>query len=125
MAIVILGPKISSDNFGLSVISAITVASVYGYMQKPMKSMWSPGKNPTHTIHVEDVAGGAWACANWVANHGRKEADQLAGVPIIFHNDKTKVKEVEGMLPHDENPVAPIFNLVILLLLFSFFHFSS
>ena len=105
-------------------ISAITVASVYGYMQKPMKSMWSPGKNPTNTVHVEDVAGGAWACANWIANRGRKEADQLAGVPIPFHNDKAKVKEVEGMLPHDENPVAPIFNLVIsfLLLLFPFFH---
>ncbi|KIM49305.1 hypothetical protein M413DRAFT_438490 [Hebeloma cylindrosporum] len=98
-------------DFG-NVISAITVASVYGYMQKPMKSMWSPGKNPTNTIHVEDVAGGAWACANWVANHGRKKADELAGVPIPFHNDKTKVKEVEGMLPHDEKPVAPIFNLV-------------
>lgn len=115
----------SSDNIGPSVISAITVASVYGYMQKPMKSMWSPGKNPTNTIHVEDVAGGAWACANWVAKHGRKEADQLAGVPIPFHNDKTKVKDVEGMLPHDENPVAPIFNLVItfLLLLFPFLRF--
>jgi len=98
-------------DFG-NVISLITVASVYGYMHKPMKSMWSPGKNPTNTIHVEDVAGGAWACANWIANHDRKEADQLAGVSIPFHNNKNKVKEVEGMLPHDQKPVAPIFNMV-------------
>ncbi|KAF8969877.1 hypothetical protein BDZ97DRAFT_1725584 [Flammula alnicola] len=98
-------------DFG-NIISAITVASVYGYLQKPMKSMWSPGKNPTNTVHVEDVAGGSWACANWIAGHGRKAADELAGVPIPFHNEKTKVKEVEGMRPHDEKPVAPVFNLV-------------
>ena len=59
-----------------------------------------------------DVAGGAWACANWMANQGRKAADKIAGVKIPFHNDKSKVKEVEGMIPHDQNPVAPLFNLV-------------
>ena len=73
---------------------------------------WSPGKNPTNSIHVVDVAGGAWACANWMANQGRKAADKIAGVKIPFHNDKSKVKEVEGMIPHDQNPVAPLFNLV-------------
>ncbi|KDR81431.1 hypothetical protein GALMADRAFT_206951 [Galerina marginata CBS 339.88] len=98
-------------NFG-NIISAMTVASVYGYMNKPMKSMWSPGRNPTNSIHVEDVASGAWCCANWIAGIDRKAADKLAGVPIPFHNDKSKVKEVDGMLAHDRNPVAPLFNLV-------------
>ncbi|KJA18608.1 hypothetical protein HYPSUDRAFT_69848 [Hypholoma sublateritium FD-334 SS-4] len=98
-------------DFG-NVISAMTVASVYGYLKKPMKFMWSPGKNPTNTVHVDDVAGGAWACANWISGKGRKAADELAGVPILFHNDKSKVSEVEGMLPHDAKPVAPLFNLV-------------
>ena len=73
---------------------------------------WSPGKNPTHTVHVEDVAGAAWACAQWIASHGRKEANQLAGEVIHFHNEKSKVKEVEGTRPHDEKVVAPLFNLV-------------
>ncbi|KAF8906006.1 hypothetical protein CPB84DRAFT_1745212 [Gymnopilus junonius] len=98
-------------NFG-NIASAITVASVYGYMKKPMKSMWSPGKNPTNSVHVDDVAGAAWACANWTASQGRKAAETLAGVAVHFHNDKSKVKEVEGMIPHDQNPVAPLFNLV-------------
>jgi len=58
------------------------------------------------------VAGGAWACANWIAGLGRSAADQAAGVKIPFHNDKAKVKEVEGMLRHDQIPIAPLFNLV-------------
>ncbi|KAF9567629.1 hypothetical protein CPC08DRAFT_680950 [Agrocybe pediades] len=104
----VYGPYTTFGN----VISAITVASVYGYLGKPMKSMWSPGKNPTNTVHVDDVAGGAWACAKWMAGLGRKAADQAAGVKIPFHNDKAKVKEVEGMIPYDQVPVAPLFNLV-------------
>ncbi|KAF8201582.1 hypothetical protein BJ912DRAFT_1116493 [Pholiota molesta] len=102
------GPYVDFGN----IISAITVASVYGYLQRPMKSLWSPGKNPTNTIHVDDVAGGAWACANWIAGLGRKAANEIAGVPILFHNDKSKVSEVEGMITHDKKPVVPLFNLV-------------
>jgi len=98
-------------NFG-NMASAITVASVYGYMQKPMKYMWSPGKNPTNTVHVLDVAGAAWTSANWMAREGRKSANQIAGQALFFHNDKSKVKEVDGMIPPHEKPVAPIFNLV-------------
>lgn len=63
---------------------------------------------------MDDVASGAWACANWISEKGRKAADELAGVPILFHNDKSKVSEVEGMLPHDAKLVAPLFNLVSL-----------
>ncbi|KAJ3515965.1 hypothetical protein NLJ89_g1421 [Agrocybe chaxingu] len=98
-------------NFG-NITSAITVASVYGYLQRPMKSLWGPGKNPTYSVHVDDVAGAAWACAKWMESHGRKAADDLAGEAILFHNEKSKVKEVEGMVPHEEKPVAPLFNLV-------------
>ena len=60
-----------------------------------------------------DVAGAAWASANWMALLGRKSANQIAGQTIFFHNDKNKVKEVDGMLPPSEKPVAPIFNLVL------------
>lgn len=73
---------------------------------------WPPGRNPNNTIHVDDVAGAAWACAEWMAPLGRKTADTEAGEEIFFHNDKKKVKEVEGMPPHDQKLVAPLFNLV-------------
>lgn len=63
-------------------------------------------------IHTDDVSGAAWACAEWMAPLGRKQADALAGEEIIFHNSKSKVKEVEGMQPHDAKLVAPLFNLV-------------
>ncbi|PFH49119.1 hypothetical protein AMATHDRAFT_63842 [Amanita thiersii Skay4041] len=94
------------------IASAITVASVYGYMKKPMKSMWPPGKNPTNTIHVDDIAGAALACAEWIALLGRAAANQAAGEQIAFHNEKSKVKEVEGMPAHDEKLIAPVFNVV-------------
>lgn len=76
---------------------------------------WSPGKHPMNTVHVDDIAGGAWACANWISKLGRKEADAAAGVPIIFHNEKSKIKDVEGARLADEKPVAPVFNLVYIL----------
>ena len=60
-----------------------------------------------------DVAGAVWASANWMALQGRRSANQIAGEVITFHNDKSKVKEVVGMLPHDKNPIAPLFNLVL------------
>ncbi|THV07857.1 hypothetical protein K435DRAFT_772217 [Dendrothele bispora CBS 962.96] len=94
------------------ITTAITVASVYGWMKKPMKTLHSPGKHATNTVHVDDVAGALWACANWMALLGRKEADSVAGTEIFFHNDKNKVSEVEGMPPHNQKLVAPLFNLV-------------
>ncbi|KAJ7286050.1 hypothetical protein C8J57DRAFT_1286588 [Mycena rebaudengoi] len=81
------------------VASVITIASVYGHMKKPMKSMWPPGKNPNNTVHTDDIA-------------GRKEANSLAGEEIIFHNDKSKVSAVEGMPSPTTKLVAPLFNLV-------------
>ena len=78
---------------------------------------WSPGKNATNTVHVLDVAGAAWASANWIAREGRKSANQIAGKPLLFHNDKNKVKEVEGVIPPSEKPVAPLFNLVLYIFL--------
>ena len=73
---------------------------------------WSPGKNPNHTVHVEDVAGGMWACAVWMAGIGRKEADSIAGEEILFRNDKSKAKQVEGMVAPDRKCIAPLFNIV-------------
>ncbi|KAJ3780398.1 hypothetical protein GGU10DRAFT_416606 [Lentinula aff. detonsa] len=66
--------------------------------------------NPTNTLHVEDLAGAAWASAMWMASLGRKEADSLAGESIIFHNEKSKVSQVEGMPPHDTH--SSIFTLL-------------
>ncbi|KAF6764986.1 hypothetical protein DFP72DRAFT_869721 [Ephemerocybe angulata] len=94
------------------IATGINVASVYGYMKKPMKSMWSPGKNPNNTIHVDDVAGAAWASSQWISGLGRKAANEAAGVPIPFHNDKTFVKEHPDIPAHNTKPVAPLFNLV-------------
>ncbi|EIW85380.1 hypothetical protein CONPUDRAFT_98379 [Coniophora puteana RWD-64-598 SS2] len=104
----VYGPYV---DYGL-MAQVITVASVYGYMSKPMKTLWGPGKDPINTIHVDDVAGGLWACANWIKGVGRKQADIEAGVPVLFHNDKAKVAEVEGTVSPKENPIAPVFNLV-------------
>ncbi|KIJ60624.1 hypothetical protein HYDPIDRAFT_116923 [Hydnomerulius pinastri MD-312] len=104
----VYGPYVE---FGLYAL-VTTVASVYGYMRKPMKTIWGPGKDAVHTIHVEDVAGSLWACAEWMKPLGRKEANSLAGERIPFHNDKSKVKEVEGTCLPDTEPVAPIFNVV-------------
>ncbi|KAF9239678.1 hypothetical protein BU15DRAFT_46609 [Melanogaster broomeanus] len=104
----VYGPYVE---FGLYAL-VITVASVYGYMKKPMKTIWGPGKEPVHTVHVEDVAGALFACAEWMRLHGRQEANSIAGEKIPFHNDKSKVKEVEGTCSPDDQPIAPIFNLV-------------
>ena len=66
-----------------------------------------------NTVHVADVAGAAWALAQWMAGLGRTEADSLAG-EVIIPNDKSKVKEGEGHnLPDlSKKLVAPLFNLV-------------
>ena len=58
----------------------------------------SPGKYPSHTVHVDDIAGAMWAAAEWMAKIGRKEADALAGEEIVFKNEKSKASEVEGMV---------------------------
>ena len=65
-----------------------------------------------NTVHVDDIAGAAWTLAGWMASTGRKEADVLAGEQIIFHNEKSKVQEVDGMISVDKKVVAPLFNLV-------------
>jgi hypothetical protein len=104
----IYGPYI----IGSLLSTVITVASVYGYMKKPMKTLWSPGKDPIHSTHVYDVAGGMWACAQWMVPLGRKQADTLAGEKILFHNDKGNIKSIEGVAPYDKKLIAPMFNLV-------------
>lgn len=53
-----------------------------------------------------------WAAAEWMAKTGRTEADALAGEEIVFKNDKSKVDEVEGMVPPSKKVVAPLFNIV-------------
>ncbi|KAJ3556532.1 hypothetical protein NM688_g1975 [Phlebia brevispora] len=93
------------------VMGFIAVAAVYGYIKQPMKALWSPGKHPNHTVHVEDVAGSMWACAEWMSKTGRKEADSIAGEEILFKNDKNKAKVVEGMVDPGQKCVAPLFNI--------------
>ncbi|EAU88398.2 hypothetical protein CC1G_05164 [Coprinopsis cinerea okayama7 len=94
------------------ITTAINVAAVYGYLKRPMRSLWSPGKHANNTIHVDDVAGAAWAAAGWMAKLGRKAADEAAGEEILFHNDKKKIKEFENIVPHDQKVIAPLFNVV-------------
>ncbi|TRM59392.1 hypothetical protein BD626DRAFT_550238 [Schizophyllum amplum] len=98
-------------NFGI-VPTVITVAAVYGYLKKPMKSLWGPGKHGSNTVHTDDVSAAMWACAEWMAPLGRKAADEKAGEQIPFHNDKSKVSEVEGMVSDKDNVTLPLFNLV-------------
>lgn len=65
-----------------------------------------------HCIHVDDIAGVAWAAAQWMAPLGRAAADSQAGEEIIFHNSKSKFKDVADIVPHDKKVVAPVFNAV-------------
>ncbi|KAI8998784.1 hypothetical protein BD414DRAFT_133694 [Trametes punicea] len=95
----------------LAVIPFIAVAACYGYLKQPMKAVNSPGKYPSHTVHVDDIAGAMWACAEWMAKIGRKEADAIAGEEIPFKNEKSKADEVEGMVPHNQKVIAPLFNI--------------
>ncbi|KAF9452842.1 NAD(P)-binding protein [Macrolepiota fuliginosa MF-IS2] len=97
-------------NYGI-IASAIVVASIYGYLKKPMKSMWSPGKNPTNTVHIEDVAGAAWAAANWIAPLGRQAANEKAGVEIPSHDPQTDSSKSPDSVPKTQKVVAPIFNV--------------
>lgn len=54
-----------------------------------------------------------WACAQWMSTiGGRTEANAIAGEEIRFKNDKSKVDEVEGMVPPDVQVIAPLFNIV-------------
>ncbi|OSD01666.1 hypothetical protein PYCCODRAFT_1368911 [Trametes coccinea BRFM310] len=94
-----------------AVVPFIAVAACYGYLKQPMKAVNSPGKYPSHTVHVDDIAGAMWACAEWMAKIGRKEADAIAGEEIPFKNEKSKVDEVEGMVPHNQKVIAPLFNI--------------
>jgi hypothetical protein len=73
---------------------------------------WSPGHNPMHTIHSEDVAGGLWAVAEWMSRVGHEEALKLAGEEIVWRNDKNKLTEATGMPPPEKKIIAPLFNLV-------------
>jgi len=82
------------------------------YLRLTSIRRWGPGKESVHTVHVEDVAGAIWACAVWMNQQGREQAIALAGETIPFHNEKSKAKEVDGMVSPDEQPVAPLFNLV-------------
>ncbi|KAL5511744.1 hypothetical protein ACEPAH_4962 [Sanghuangporus vaninii] len=95
--------------------TTMAVGSVYGYLKKPMKALWSPGKNPMNTVHVDDVVAAAIALAKWIEKEGREQADILAGEEIP-PNDKSKVKAAEAesqSLPDSSKKlVAPVFNLV-------------
>ncbi|KZT26498.1 hypothetical protein NEOLEDRAFT_1177499 [Neolentinus lepideus HHB14362 ss-1] len=90
----------------------LCAAAVYGYIKQPLKAIHSPGTYPVHTVHIDDVVAAAWACAEWIAKVGRQEANTLAGESINFHNDKSVLKEVEGIVPPEQKIVAPVFNIV-------------
>lgn len=77
-------------------------------------SSWSPGKNSMNTVHVDDVAAAVWALAGWMAGVGRTEANTIAGEDIQT-NDKSKVKDVEGVPDLSLKLVAPLFNIVRVL----------
>ncbi len=65
-----------------------------------------------NTVHSDDVAGGLWAAAEWMSRVGREEALKLAREEIYWKNDKSKVTEVTGMPPPETKVIAPLFNLV-------------
>lgn len=64
-----------------------------------------------NTVHVDDVAAAVWALAGWMSGVGRIEANTIAGEDIQT-NEKSKVKDIEGVPDHNIKIVAPLFNLV-------------
>ncbi|KDQ60618.1 hypothetical protein JAAARDRAFT_204453 [Jaapia argillacea MUCL 33604] len=104
----IYGPYL---DFGLFP-AVMACAATYGFVNQPLKVLWSPGKFPVNTVHIDDVVGSLWACASWMAHLGRVQADSIAGEVIHFHNDKSRIKDLEGVAPHDSKIVAPLFNIV-------------
>lgn len=94
------------------ITSYMAMASVYAYLKQPVKCLWGPGKHPVHTVHVDDVAGAMWACAEWIDRvGGRTKANEIAGEEIPFRNDKSKAAQVPAMAPPDQKIVAPLFHL--------------
>lgn len=65
-----------------------------------------------HTVHVDDIAGALWACAEWMVPLGREKADAVAGVAILSHEEASKVKDVVGAPTPDKKIIVPLFNLV-------------
>lgn len=82
---------------------------VYGCLTR-LRS-WGPGKHPNHTVHVDDVVGCMWACAQWIAGIGRQEANSIAGEEILCKSEKVKLHP-EGLAPADKKCIAPLFNIV-------------
>lgn len=103
----IYGP---GNNWGI-ITPRIALGPVYKHLAMEMKYLWSGGLR-LNTVHVDDVAGGMWACAQWMAARGRAQADAEAGEELHFFNDKSRCSEVTCMPPATEVPVAPLFNLV-------------
>ncbi|KAI0811244.1 hypothetical protein BC629DRAFT_1732276 [Irpex lacteus] len=107
----IYGPYV---NYGI-VVSFLAVAATYGYVKEPMKALWGPGKHATHTVHVEDVAGALFACAEWISRLGYDQALATAGEDIICLGDKKKLREfkstVELLVDPDKTVRAPSFNI--------------
>lgn len=67
-----------------------------------------------NTVHVDDVAAAVWELAGWMAGVGRTEANTIAGEDIQT-NEKSKVKDVEGVPDLSLKLVAPLFNIVRIL----------
>ncbi|CAE6401513.1 unnamed protein product [Rhizoctonia solani] len=103
----IYGP---GNNWGI-ITPRIALGPVYKHLNIEMKYLWSGGLR-LNTIHVDDVAGAAWACAKWVAERGRVKANEEAGEEIHFFNDRAKCSQVPFVPPPASVPVAPLFNLV-------------
>lgn len=117
----------------------ITLGRVYKYLNEEMKYLYGflahllPTCAPTdtlsfhrwsndlrtNTVHLDDVAGSAWALAKWIEPLGRAKADEIAGETLRFHapDKKDLVKDLEGHLPKDKDPVAPLFNVVSIRIL--------
>ncbi|KAJ1307224.1 hypothetical protein OPQ81_001338 [Rhizoctonia solani] len=103
----IYGP---GNNWGI-ITPRIALGPVYKHLGLEMKYLWSGGVR-LNTIHVDDVAGAMWACAKWMAERGRAQANAEAGEELHFFNDKAKCSEVSFVPPTTSVPVAPLFNLV-------------
>ncbi|KAB5594850.1 NAD-dependent epimerase/dehydratase family protein [Ceratobasidium theobromae] len=90
----IYGP---GNNWGI-ITPRIALGPVYKHLGMEMKYLWSGGLR-LNTIHVDDVAGGMWACAQWMAERGRAQADAEAGEELHFFNDKARCAEVAFVPP--------------------------
>ncbi|CCA73720.1 hypothetical protein PIIN_07675 [Serendipita indica DSM 11827] len=102
----VYGPEI----IRLEACITILCGLIYKSIDKEMKFLWNP-RMRKNTIHIYDLAGAIWACAQWIADKDRATANALAGDILPPSGDKD-VPNVPDAVPKSAGGIlVPCFNI--------------